>query len=251
MRLKDKTAIITGGAGSLGSAETRLFVENGASVVFVDVVAEEGAALEGELRSAGGKASFVHADITTADGWGAILDRATAEHGGVDILVNNAGLSSMLTEEPFVGDLWQKMLDIKLKAPALGIEAVLPSMIERGGGSIVNICSIAALSALDPGNFGYAASNAGLAGLTRAVAGRYGRHKIRANNIYPGAMPPMRVPGGSTPLAKSREKLAEMTAIGRIGEPDDIAYAALYLASDESSYVTGADLVVDGGVMIR
>jgi NAD(P)-dependent dehydrogenase (short-subunit alcohol dehydrogenase family) len=220
-------------------------------VVFVDVAAEDGRALEAEITAAGGKASFAHADITTAEGWNTILEHAVASYGGVDILVNNAGLTSMLTDDPFDTAVWQKMIDVKLTAPILGIQAVLPAMIERGGGSIVNVCSLAALIACDPGNFGYTASNAGLAGMTRAVAGRYGKHKIRANNIYPGAMPPMRTPDGPSPLASSRDAIEAMTALGRIGEPRDIAYAALYLASDESSYVTGADLVVDGGVAIR
>jgi NAD(P)-dependent dehydrogenase (short-subunit alcohol dehydrogenase family) len=251
MRLKGKTAIITGGAGSLGSAQTRLFVAQGAQVVFVDVVTDDGRALQAELSSAGGEASFVQADITTAEGWNTIREQTVASHGGVDVLVNNAGLTSMLTDDPFDTAVWQKMIDVKMSAPILGIHAVLPSMIERGGGSIVNVCSLAALIACDPGNFGYTASNAGLAGLTRAVASRYGRHQVRVNNIYPGAMPPMRSPGGASSLANSREALEAMTALGRIGEPRDIAYAALYLASDESSYVTGADLVVDGGVAIR
>ena len=251
MRLQGKTAIITGGAGSLGRAETRMFVEQGASVVFVDLAEDDGRALEDELVAQGGKATFVAADITTAQGWKEIVGVATAQYGGVDILVNNAGLTSMMADDPFDKGVWQKMLDIKLVAPMLGIEAVLPSMTERGGGSIVNVCSVTALIAADPGNVGYTASNAGLAGLTRSIAGRYGELGIRANNVYPGAMPPMRTPEGAPQLASSREKLIEATPLGRTGEPDDIAYAVLYFASDESSFVTGADLVVDGGVVIR
>ena len=253
MRLQGKTAVITGGAGSLGTAQTTLFAEQGANVVFVDVVADVGSALQDRLMAAGHHVQFVHADITTQDGWQAIVERTTAAYGGVDVLVNNAGLSSMMGEDPFDPEVLQLMLDIKLKAPLLGVRACIPSMTERGGGSVVNICSVAALIAVDPGNFGYTAGNAGLAGLTRAIAWRFGRNGIRANSIFPGAMPPMRDPGAQsqTKLAPSREALASLTAAGRTGEPIDIAYAALYLASDESSYVTGAELVVDGGVVAR
>ncbi len=190
MRLEGKTVIITGGTGSLGRAQTRVFAAEGGVVVFVDVIEDRGRELEAELRAAGQKASFVHADITTGEGWVRIVERALADFGGVDVLVNNAGLTSMFNGDPFDESVRRKMLDIKVEAPILGIESVLPHMMERGGGSIVNICSVAALGAFDPGNFGYTAGNAGLAGLTRAVAGRYGRHQIRAYNIYPGAMPP-------------------------------------------------------------
>jgi NAD(P)-dependent dehydrogenase (short-subunit alcohol dehydrogenase family) len=248
VRLSGKTAIITGGAGSLGSAQTRLFASEGAQVVFVDVAAEDGQKLEAEIAGAAGDAVFVLADITTSEGWTAILEETATSYGGVDILVNNAGLTSVGVEDPFDINVWESMMAVKLKASFLGIKTVLPSMIERGGGSIVNICSVTALSGVEPGNFGYTAGYAGLAGLTRAVANRYGKDKIRVNNIYPGAMPPMRNHRRSPQPTGSREA---MIPLGRLGEASDVAYAALYLASDESSYVTGADLVVDGGVLLR
>ncbi|MGQ4383771.1 SDR family NAD(P)-dependent oxidoreductase [Streptomyces sp. SAS_270] len=250
MRLKDKVAIVTGGTGSLGSAISRVFAAEGARVVNAEIASEGGQQLESDIAAAGGQANFIECNITKRRSWSRIVDHANSFYGGIDILVNNAGLSSTITDDPYDDAVLRQMLDINLQAPLLGIQATVPSMIERGGGSIVNISSVVALAALDSGHFGYTAGKAGLAGVTRAVAGRYGAHGIRANNVFPGAMPAMRRHVDPSP-EDSRRTIEERAALKRIGTPDDIAYAVLYLASDESAYVTGTDVVVDGGVLIR
>lgn len=254
MRLAGKTAIITGGAGSAGAEIVRTFAREGADVVIVDLFAADGEALAAELNADGKSATYVNMDITSATEWEALAKATVARTGRIDVLVNNAAISSMIAPDIFDLDVWQRMLSVNLTGPFLGIKAVLPAMQAGGSGSIVNICSIGALIAADPGHVGYSASKAGLAGLTRTIADRYGPDGVRANNIYPGALPPMRKPEGATTIAATegaRERMVQMTPVRRLGRPDDIANAALYFASDESGYVTGADLVVDGGIVIK
>lgn len=256
MRLSGKTAIVTGGAGSLGSAIARRFTEAGASVVMVDIVPEDGATRARELKDSGANAMYINADIADASEWARIVEETLAAYGKIDVLVNNAGLSSMIGDDRFALDIWDRLISVNLTAPFLAIREVLPVMQKAGSGSIVNVCSVGALVALDPGHVGYTASKAGLAGLTRVIADRFGSDGIRANNIYPGAMPPMRKPEGiekavATSTEDSRARAVGITPLEKLGTADDIAWAALYFASEESTYVTGADLRVDGGIAIR
>jgi meso-butanediol dehydrogenase/(S,S)-butanediol dehydrogenase/diacetyl reductase len=237
-RLDGRTAIVTGGGSGIGKAICRRFAADGASVVVADIAgdrAEEGAA------EIGGRA--VQADVTVA----ADVARMVEVAGRVDVLVNNAGggMNDDLLE--IDGDEWDDDLALNLKSAFLCTKAVLPQMTERGGGAIVNIASVNGLAFF--ANDAYSAAKAGLIQLTRSVAVRYGRFGIRVNAIAPGTI--------RTPLWQERvdkrpaifERLVSWYPLGRVGEPEDVADAAAFLASDEARWITGEVLRVDGGLL--
>lgn len=238
--LTGKTAIITGAARGQGAAEARLFADLGAKVVLTDVLVEEGAAVAAAIGDA---AVFVRHDVSDADDWDAAVEVATRVFGGVDVLVNNAAICAVTPlQEQTVAD-FERMLQINLIGPFLGIKAVTEPMRAAGGGSIVNIASQAAVQGL-AGYSAYGSSKWGLRGLTKVAAIELGPLGIRVNTVYPGMIDtPMighldvkRGPGGhpGAPLQ-------------RVGIPEEVATVVAFLASDASTYVTGADLTVDGG----
>jgi meso-butanediol dehydrogenase / (S,S)-butanediol dehydrogenase / diacetyl reductase len=243
MRLDDRTAIVTGGGSGIGRAIVGRFAESGAMVVVADVVAERADAVAAEL--AGTRAAV--ADVTVASDVERLVGEATEAFGRVDVLVNNAGFAAadglLETDE----ETWDADVSLNLKAAFLCSKAVLPGMIERRFGVIVNIASVNGLAFF--ANDAYSAAKAGMINLTRTIAVRYGHHGIRANAIAPGTI--------RTPLWQERiekepaifERLLKWYPLGRVGEPEDVAAAALFLASDEAAWITGEVLRVDGGLL--
>ena len=249
MRLANKVAIITGSAGGMGQAAAMLFAQEGASVVVTDVVMDSGEETVKAIKSAGGNALFVKADVSKEDEVKALVDAAIATFGRVDILYNNAGI--MPSADGSVTDLgeelWDRILDVNLKSTFLCTKYTIPHMVKQGQGSIINIASFVAFMGCTVPQDAYTASKGGLIALTKSLAVQYGRHGVRCNAICPGPI--------ETPLLRDLWKNEEernlrlnRIPLGRFGEARDIIYMALYLASDESAWTTGSWLTVDGGI---
>ena len=246
MRLDGKVAIISGGARGMGAAEAKLFAREGAKVVICDVLEDEGRQTEAEINEVGGDAVFVKLDVSSQDEWDNAVTTAIDRFGKLDILVNNAGILVQSTIEDMTVELWDKVMDVNAKGVFLGTKTAIPHMRSAGGGSIVNISSISGIIGQDNVNAGYNASKGAVRIFTKAAAVQYARENIRVNSIHPGPIAtPMTAEGRADP---ERVVLtAERTPLGRYGEPEEVANAVLFLASDESSYVTGSEIVVDGG----
>ena len=246
MRLQDKRAVVTGAANGIGLATAMMFARHGAHVVIADIEEDAGEAAALAIREAGGKAVFFAADITDKDAVAALVAGADKLLSGIDVWMNNAGASlteDLLDIEP---DAWQSDLSLNLTSHYLCTRAVLPVMIRGGGGSVINTSSVNALWAI--GEFGYSAAKAALISFTKNVAVTYGSHGIRANVICPGTIDTERGGAYWDQKAGDKEKLLKWYPLGRLGRPEDVANLALYLASDEASFVTGATMVIDGGL---
>jgi 3alpha(or 20beta)-hydroxysteroid dehydrogenase len=241
-RLAGKTAIVTGAAQGMGAETARIFAEQGARVVLMDIQSDRGGAL---ARDIGSPAVFAEGDVRREADWARTVATACARFGGVDILVNNAGIWNVATLETLKRENLQEMLDVNLFGVVLGMQAVIPSMRERGGGSIVNISSVAGLQGTN-GLAAYAASKWAVRGVTKVAAMELGLHGIRVNSIHPGGVDtPMSNPNG---IARSViDGYMKHVPLRRIAGPEEIARMSLFLASDEASYVNGTELVVDGG----
>ncbi len=249
MRLANKVAIITGAAGGMGQAAAVLFAREGASVVVTDVNAQAGEETVKSIRDAGGKAIFVKTNVAEENEVKAMVEAAMDAFGRVDILYNNAGI--MPTDDGSVVDIseatWDRVLDINLKSAFLCSKYTIPHMVKQGQGSIVNVASFVAFMGCTVPQDAYTTSKGGMLSLTKSLAVQYGRHRIRCNAICPGPI--------ETPLLRSlwtsedaRNLRLDRIPLGRFGEANDIIYMALYLASDESAWTTGAWLTVDGGI---
>ena len=230
MRLEGKVALITGGARGQGAAESRLFAREGAKVVIADVLDADGMAVAAQINELGGDATYVHLDVSSESDWQ--QNNAAIWRGG-----HVADTSS---------EQWDTVLDINAKGVFLGTKLAIPEMRKAGGGSIINISSTAGLVGSLTSS-AYSASKGAVRLFTKSTAVQYGAENIRANSIHPG---PIDTPMGDQvwPNAGSREEVIERTVLKRIGTPEDIANGALFLASDESSFMTGSELVIDGGV---
>ncbi len=245
MRLDGKVALISGGARGMGAEEARIFAREGAKVVIGDISEEEGKAVEAQISEAGGQALFVTLDVTQEDDWARAVDQAVARFGKLDVLVNNAGISSRSFTDDTGIEGWDKIMEVNSKGVFLGTRAAIPKMLEAGGGSIINISSIMGLVGSAGGHPAYNASKGAVRIFTKAIAVRHGKDNIRVNSVHPGFMPPMS--SGVAYDQDQRRQSLEQTPLGREGRVEEVANAVLFLASDEASYITGAELAVDGG----
>jgi 3alpha(or 20beta)-hydroxysteroid dehydrogenase len=241
--LKGKVALVTGGARGMGAAEVRRLHGAGATVVAADILDEDGAAL---VESLGARASYLHLDVTSEEAWFAAVDQVEREFGHLDVLVNNAGILKFnaLADTPLTE--FREVLDVNLIGTFLGMKAAIPAMKRAGGGSIVNISSTEGLAGTVFCG-AYTASKFGVRGITKVAAIEYGADKIRVNSVHPG--------GIDTPMTRAvmdeegRKYVGKRVAgLKRMGEADEVAGVVLFLAGDDSSYCTGAEFVVDGGV---
>jgi cyclopentanol dehydrogenase len=245
-RLAGKVALISGGARGQGATETRMFVSEGASVVFGDVLDDAGKKLEAEIRAAGGQATYVHLDVTREGDWRAAVATARQAYGKLNVLVNNAGILLRAKIEDTSEADWDRIMAVNAKGVFLGTKAVLPAMREAGGGSIINISSTAGLVGSPGGTAAYTATKGAVRLFTKSTAIQHARDKIRCNSVHPGPI--------ATDMIKDLleggpawEQRLRRLPMGRVGTPEEVAYGVIYLASDESSYVTGSELVIDGG----
>jgi NAD(P)-dependent dehydrogenase (short-subunit alcohol dehydrogenase family) len=247
MRMKDKVALVTGAASGMGAATAKLFSREGAKAVFVaDVLDKEGAAVVAEMEKAGGKATFVHLDVTDEKQWAAAIDMVMASAGQLDVLVNNAGISGSAEQDLYDTAAWERLMGVNATGVFLGMKHGIAAMKKGGRGSVINLSSISGIVGQGYIHVGYNASKGAVRMITKAGAAQHGRQGIRVNSVHPGLMPPMRT-SGRTADPETRAKTLKGVPMGRAGEVDEVAYAILFLASDESSYMTGAELVVDGG----
>ena len=246
MRLEGKVALITGGARGQGAAEAMLFAREGAKVVIADVLDREGMAVAAEIAELGGEALYVHLDVSSETDWRQAVDTVVSSYGKLDVLVNNAAIWRGGNVADTSSEQWDQVLAINSKGAFLGTKLAIPQMRNAGGGSIVNISSTAGLVGSRTST-AYSASKGAVRLLTKSTAVQYGAEGIRANSIHPG---PIDTAMGDQvwPDAESREETIERTVLKRLGTPDDIANGALFLASDESSFMTGTELVIDGGL---
>lgn len=242
-RLDGKVALISGGARGMGECEARLFVREGAKVVMGDVLDEVGQKAAQEIAQQGGAATYIHLDVTKEGDWQNAVATAERLYGKLNVLVNNAGIVRMAPLDETSLEAWNEVVTVNQTGVFLGMKHVIPAMRRAGGGSIINISSVAGLVGLS--NIpAYQASKGAVRLLTKNVAIQYAQDNIRANSIHPGRIEtPM-----TAPLSpERREMVLRMTPLGRDGKPEEIGYGVLYLASDESSFVTGSELVIDGG----
>ena len=246
MRLDGKVAIITGGARGMGAEEARLFAREGAAVVIGDVLGDEGRQLEAELNETGAEALYLPLDVTVEEDWKEVVDTTVSRYGKLDVLVNNAGISGSFDPDIMSTDAWDKLMEINAKGVFLGIKYAVPEMLKVGGGSIVNISSISGIVGQDYIHMGYNASKGAVRILTKSAAVQYAKEGIRVNSVHPGIMPPMQS-SVATADPEVRERMLANVPMGREGRREEVGYAVLFLASDEASYITGTELVVDGG----
>jgi NAD(P)-dependent dehydrogenase (short-subunit alcohol dehydrogenase family) len=248
MRLEGKVAIVSGAAAGMGAATARRFAKEGAKVVIADMLEEEGRQVAAEITRTNGTAEFMRLDVTNEDDWKAVVDATVEKYGRLNILVNNAGISGSAVSDMLDTDAWDKLMAVNSRGVFLGTKYAVLAMKQTGGGSIVNLSSIAGVTGSNRTHMGYSASKGAVRTLTKSTAVQFGGDGIRANSVHPGLMPPMRT-SGLTADPAVRAKVLEGVPLGRAGEVDEVANAVLFLASDEASYITDAELYVDGGYL--
>ena len=246
MRLENKVALISGGARGQGAAEAKLFAQEGAKVVFGDVLDQEGRKVEAEIIESGGEATYIHLDVTREADWVAAVNETVNRYGRLDVLVNNAGISIRKSIEDTTEEDWDRIMDINAKGVFLGTKHAIPAMRQAGGGSIINISSIAGIVGGPFTGGSYAATKGAVRLLTKSTAIQYAKEGIRCNSVHPGLL--------ETPMTQdlladpaTRDMRTQRIPLGRIGTAEDVAYGVLFLASGESSFMTGSELVIDGG----
>jgi NAD(P)-dependent dehydrogenase (short-subunit alcohol dehydrogenase family) len=247
MRLQGKVAIVTGAAHGMGEAEARLFSTEGARVVVADILEGEAQRVAAEIHATGGEAIAARIDVTSEPDWLALIGRTIATFGRLDILVNNAGISGSSVGDPDGLEGWNRIIAVNQTSVFLGTKLAAEQMAKTGGGSIVNISSIMGFVGGTSGHPAYHASKGAVRIYSKAAAVRYGPMGVRVNTVHPGYMPPML---NATNQNLRAEKI-EQTPLRRLGEPIEVAYGVLFLASDEASFVTGTELVIDGGYIAQ
>jgi NAD(P)-dependent dehydrogenase (short-subunit alcohol dehydrogenase family) len=243
MRLHDKVALITGGASGMGQSEAVLFAKEGAKVVVADVLETEGQKVADSL---GGAGRFVRLDVTSEAAWQQAIAAAVSAFGKLDILVNNAGISGTFDPDTLSTSAWDRLMDVNAKGTFLGMKHAIPAMEKAGGGAIVNISSVSGFVGQNGIHMAYNASKGAVRLMTKSAAVQYARSGIRVNSVHPGVLPAMRSSKATADPA-FRQKMLAGVPMRREGRVEEVAYAVLFLASDEASYITGTELVVDGG----
>ncbi|MYH16462.1 MAG: glucose 1-dehydrogenase [Gammaproteobacteria bacterium] len=243
-RVEGKVAIVTGAAQGLGASNARVLAEQGAKVVLTDILEERGREVATQI---GSNATFMSQDVSREQDWQRVINDAEGEFGAISVLVNNAAIATRTPIEKLTLAEYQRMIDVNQTSVFLGMRAVLPSMRRNGGGSIVNLSSAAGIVGM-PGVLAYGASKFAVRGMTKTAAAEFASDNIRVNSIHPGA-----INTSMAPPTEEGQGLVDMviatTALRRLGEPVEVSQVVLMLASDESSYITGAEIVVDGGFL--
>lgn len=248
MRLENKVAIITGAASGMGESAALIFAREGAKVVVADILEAQGQQVVDRIVSDGGDAIFIALDVTSEQQWQKAVEQTLARYSQLDILVNNAGLSGAVPDRMDL-DYFDKLMSVNARGNFLGMKSVIPQMQKSGGGSIVNMSSISGIVGQEFVHMGYNGAKGAIRLMTKSAAVQYAQAGIRVNSVHPGLMPPMRTSVSAADPAL-REKLIEAIPMRRAGRAEEAAYAILFLASDEASYITGAELVVDGGAVV-
>ena len=245
-RLEGKVALISGGAQGQGAVEARMFAEEGASVVIGDILDDQGRQTEAELQELGYNVTYVHLDVTSESDWESAVQTAVSTYGKLDVLLNNAGILIRKNIEETTEADWDRIFSVNAKGVFLGTKAAIPAMRENGAGSIINISSTAGLVGSPNGSASYTATKGAVRLFTKSTAIQHAREGIRCNSIHPGPIETDMIADTLNDPANMALRMQRLP-LGRVGKPSEIAYGAIYLASDESSFVTGSELVIDGG----
>jgi NAD(P)-dependent dehydrogenase (short-subunit alcohol dehydrogenase family) len=250
-RSEGKTVLITGGAQGIGAAIARAFAVAGASVVIGDISDAAGRALQAEIAAAGGESLYVHLDVTSEADWQEAIGRTLQRYGRLDVLVNNAGLGPAPAPiEQCTVEAWDRIMAVNARGVFLGTRQAIPPMRAGGGGSIVNVSSIAALGQGTLMEAAYAASKGAVRTFTKVIAAQYARDGIRCNSVHPGPIDGGMLHGVLSDSTKLERRLSRIP-MGRLGRVDEVVAGVLFLASDESSYTTGTELTIDGGAVVQ
>ena len=248
MRLNGKVALVSGGASGMGQSEALIFAREGARVVVGDVLETEGRQVADKIKAAGGQAQFVKLDVASESEWEKAVKATVDAFGKLDVLVNNAGISGTFDPDMLSTAAWDRLMEINAKGVFLGMKTVIPVMQRAGGGAIVNISSISGFVGQTGVHMAYNASKGAVRIMTKTAAVQYAKDGIRVNSVHPGMMPPMRSSKTSADPVW-REKMIKAVPMKREGRVEEVAHAVLFLASDEASYITGTEVVVDGGYL--
>ena len=251
MRLRDKVAIITGGARGMGSAESIMFAAEGAKVVIADIRKELGETVAHEITRNGGTAEFIQLDVKKEDQWQSLLARTINLYGKLDILVNNAGITGHGSVLSTSEQEWDQILDVNAKGIFFGCKHSIPYMQVNGKGSIINISSQMGLVGSTGGSPAYNASKGAVTIFTKSAALRHAKDNIRINSVHPGPIDTPMLRESNTEPSQKIEPVLTLTPMARRGTPNEVAYGVLFLASDEASFITGASLVIDGGYLAQ
>ena len=245
-RLDGKVVLISGGARGQGAVEARMMAQEGAKVVIGDILDDLGRQTAAELAEAGLDVTYVHLDVTSEADWDAAVNAAVATYGHLDTLVNNAGILIRKGVEDTTEADWDRIMDINAKGVFLGSKAAIPALRQAGGGSIVNISSTAGLVGSPEGSASYTATKGAVRLLTKSTAIQYAADGIRCNSVHPGPIDTEMIRDTFGDPDRWAARMRRLP-LKRVGTPEDIAYGVIYLASDEASFVTGSELVIDGG----
>lgn len=247
MRLKNKVALVTGGANGMGESIARLFAREGAKVAIADLLEREGNDVVSAIKATGSDAMFVRLDVSDEAQWLDAVRATVARYGRLDVLVNNAGISGSVPDRMST-EYFDKLMAVNARGTFLGMKTAIPEMQKTGGGSIVNLSSVSGIVGQSFIHMGYNGAKAAIRVMTKSAAIQFAKDGIRVNSVHPGIMPAMRT---SVTMADPamREKAISEVPMKRAGQPEEVAYPVLFLACAESSYMTGSELVVDGGLL--